>query len=195
MRRGSGAGASLTPSACATSMMSGFGSPPPPPVTLTSLLPSICSAEAGGAMAWRTLAVVSGAGALCGAGKISTFATANGSPLSAKSRLRKRQEAGDYRENRDADGRPFRRALAPNGRRSWGAGSKTERFVQFVPHCSRRLSFRTAQARQSTLPEPILRNAAGDRLLTPAPFVLFSPLLRLDAGCSDPQRRPTMKHE
>ena len=87
MRRVSGAGASLTPSARATSMISGFGGPPLPRVTLTPLVSSTCSAEGtAGADVWRTLAVTSGAAVLCGAGKTSTFATANGSPLSDKSR-------------------------------------------------------------------------------------------------------------
>jgi hypothetical protein len=82
----SGVGASLTPSACATSMISGFGGPPDPRVILTPLVVSTCAAEAAGvAGIWTTLAVASGATSFGGAGKISTFATANGWPLTGKS--------------------------------------------------------------------------------------------------------------
>jgi hypothetical protein len=82
-RRVSGVGATWTPSACATSMISGFGGPPAPRVILTPLVVSTC---AGVAVVWLTLAVVSGASSFRGAGKTSTFATANGSPLTGKSR-------------------------------------------------------------------------------------------------------------
>src|ERR1700690_131329 len=86
-RRVSGVGASLTPSACATSMISGFGGPPAPRVILTPLVVSTCAAEADrGEAVWLTLAVASGASSFRGAGKTSTFATANGSPLTGKSR-------------------------------------------------------------------------------------------------------------
>src|SRR5271156_3586587 len=86
-RRVSGVGASLTPSACATSMISGFGGPPAPRVILTPLVVSTCAAEAdGGEAVWLTLAVASETSSFRGAGKTSTFATANGSPLTGKSR-------------------------------------------------------------------------------------------------------------
>src|SRR6202142_983537 len=85
-RRVSGVGASLTPSACATSMISGFGGPPAPRVILTPLVVSTCAAEADrGEAVWLTLAVASGASSFRGAGKTSTFATANGSPFTGKS--------------------------------------------------------------------------------------------------------------
>jgi hypothetical protein len=77
----------LTASACATSMISGFGGPPGPRVILTPLVVSTCAAEAdGGEAVWLTLAVAFGASSFRGAGKTSTFATANGSPLTGKSR-------------------------------------------------------------------------------------------------------------
>jgi hypothetical protein len=99
---------------------------------------------------------------------------------------RKRQETDDDRKNRGADCRSFCRALALNGR-GCDAGRKTEWFVQFIPHFSRRPSFRTAQARESTLPQPIL----GDPLKA---SVSFSPLIRLDAGIfAILERHPTMK--
>jgi hypothetical protein len=86
-RRLSGASGSLAPNACATSMISGFGGPPDPRVILTPLVVSTCAAEAAGvAVVWLTLAVASGASSFRGAGKTSTFATANGSPLTGKSR-------------------------------------------------------------------------------------------------------------
>jgi hypothetical protein len=85
-RRLSGAGGSLAPSACATSMISGFGGPPDPRVILTPLVVSTCAAEAAGvAGVWTTIAIVSEATSFGGAGKISTFATANGWPLTGKS--------------------------------------------------------------------------------------------------------------
>jgi hypothetical protein len=74
-------------SACATSMISAFGGPPLPRVTLTSLVASIGAAEAaGGEAVRRTLAVTSGASSFRGADETSTFATANGSPATGKSR-------------------------------------------------------------------------------------------------------------
>jgi hypothetical protein len=77
----------LAPNACATSMTSGFGGPPDPRVILTPSVVSTCAAEAAGvAGVWTTLAVVSGASSFRGAGKTSTFATANGSPATGKSR-------------------------------------------------------------------------------------------------------------
>jgi hypothetical protein len=82
----SGVGGSWAPNACATSMISGFGGPPDPRVILTPLVVSTCAAEAAGvAGIWTTLAVASGATSFGGAGKISTFATANGWPLIGKS--------------------------------------------------------------------------------------------------------------
>ena len=100
MRRGSGAGASLTPSACATSMMSGFGGPPPPPVTLTPLAPFHWLRRGDGRRDGlaHTRRCIRGR-TLCGAARISTFATANGSPLSAKSRRGSVRKADDYHEN------------------------------------------------------------------------------------------------
>jgi hypothetical protein len=87
VRRCSGDGAGLTLSACATSMISAFDAPPLPSVTLTLPVASACGAEAaGGGAVCRTLAVTSGASIFRGAGKTSTFATANGSPLTGKSR-------------------------------------------------------------------------------------------------------------
>jgi hypothetical protein len=80
-------GGSLAPNACATSMNSGFGGPPDPRVILTPLVVSTCAAEAAGvAGIWLTFAVASGASSFRGAGKTSTLATANGSPLTGKSR-------------------------------------------------------------------------------------------------------------
>jgi hypothetical protein len=82
----SGAGGSLAPNACATSMISGFGGPPDPRVILTPLVVSTCAAEAAGvAGIWLTLAVASGASSFRGTGKTSTLATANGWPLTGKS--------------------------------------------------------------------------------------------------------------
>ncbi len=83
----SGAAGGMARSACATSMMSALGAPPFPRVTLTPLVASICAAaSAGGETVCRTLAVTSGASSFRGAGKTSTFATANGSPAAGKSR-------------------------------------------------------------------------------------------------------------
>jgi hypothetical protein len=86
-RRLSGAGGSLAASACATSMISAFAGPPPDPrVILTPLVVSTCPAEAAGvAGVWTTLALMSGATSFGGAGRISTFVTANGWPLTGKS--------------------------------------------------------------------------------------------------------------
>ena len=82
----SGVGGSWAPNACATSMISGFGGPPDPRVILTLLVVSTCAAEAAGvAGVWTTLAVASAATIFGGGGKISTFATANGWPLTGKS--------------------------------------------------------------------------------------------------------------
>ena len=83
----SGAGGGLAPSACATSMISGLGGPPLQ-LPLTTLTPraSICAAASPGEAVCRTLAVTSGASSFRGAGKTSTFATANGSPAAGKSR-------------------------------------------------------------------------------------------------------------
>jgi hypothetical protein len=84
----SGVGASRAPNACATSMISGFDGPPDPRVILTPFVVSTCAAEAAGvARVWLTRAVASGASSFRGGGKISTFATANGSALTGKSRL------------------------------------------------------------------------------------------------------------
>jgi hypothetical protein len=85
-RRVSVVGASLAPSAWATSMISGFGGPPAPRVILTPLVISTCAAEAAGvAVVWLTLAAGPGASRFRGAGETSTLATANGSPLTGKS--------------------------------------------------------------------------------------------------------------
>jgi hypothetical protein len=65
-------------------MIRALDAPPLPPVILTLLVASGCAA--GGGAACRTLAVTSGASIFRGAGKTSTFATANGSPLTGKSR-------------------------------------------------------------------------------------------------------------
>jgi hypothetical protein len=82
----SGAGGSLAPNACATSMKSGFGGPPDPRVILTPFVVSTCATEAVGvAGVWPTLAVASGASSFRGAGRNSTLATANGSLLTGKS--------------------------------------------------------------------------------------------------------------
>ena len=64
-------------------MISALDAPPLPPVILTLLA---ASGVAGAAAVCRTLAVTSGASLLRRAGKISTFAIANGSPLTGKSR-------------------------------------------------------------------------------------------------------------
>jgi hypothetical protein len=54
---------------------------------LTPLVVSTCAAETVGiAGVWLTLAVASGASSFRAAGRTSTFATANGSPLTGKSR-------------------------------------------------------------------------------------------------------------
>lgn len=83
----SGAAGCMARKACATSMNSGFGGPPLPPVTLTPLVVSTCAAEAAGAAGvCRTLAVMSGAASFRGAGRTSTFATAKGSPARGESR-------------------------------------------------------------------------------------------------------------
>ena len=71
----------MAPNACATSMISGFGGPPGPRVILTPFVVSTCAAEAADvAGVWTTLAVASAVTSFGGAGKISTFATANGWP-------------------------------------------------------------------------------------------------------------------
>ncbi len=83
----SGAAEGLAPSACATSMISGACGLSDPCVILTPFVVSTCAAEAAGsAGVCRTLAVTSGASSFRGAGKTSTFATANGSPATGKSR-------------------------------------------------------------------------------------------------------------
>ena len=135
-----------------------------------------------------TLAVASGATSFRGAGKTSTFATAKGSPLRRQISLRKHNEASGYREKHDANRRFFCWPLVANGQRSCGAESKTERFVQFVPHFSRRPSPRTSQSRKSTLSQPILGRPpkAGAPIHTRCrrreSSVSFSPLIRVDAG-------------
>jgi hypothetical protein len=81
----SGVDAGLTPNACSTSIISGFGGPPGPRTTLTPLVASPSAARAaGGEAVCRTLAVTSGASSFRGAGKTSTFATAKGSPAAGK---------------------------------------------------------------------------------------------------------------
>ena len=82
----SGAAGGLAPNACATSIISGAWGLSDPCVILTPFVVSTCVAEAAGsAGVWPTLAVVSGATIFGGAGKTSTFATANGSPATGKS--------------------------------------------------------------------------------------------------------------
>ena len=150
-------GASLTPSACATSMISGFGGPPAPRVILTPLVVSTCAAEAAGvggglAHACRRVWGVE----LSRRGQDFNFRHRKRLAFNREISSRKHNEADGYRKDRDADRRSFCRALVPHGQRRCGARNKTERFVQFVPHFSRRPSLRTSQSRESTLSQPIL---------------------------------------
>ena len=78
-------------------------------------------------------------GRLRGAGTTSTFATAKGSPL----RPSLVAEASGRRQTIARNATPmayFSPAACAEPAARLRAGSKTERFVQFVPHCSRRLS-------------------------------------------------------
>ena len=69
-------------------MMSGLDGPPPPRMTLTPLDSNWVEAVGEGAVS-RPLAVTSGASRFRGAGRTSTLATANGSPVTGTSCLRR----------------------------------------------------------------------------------------------------------
>jgi hypothetical protein len=109
----------------------------------------------------------------------------------------KRQEAGDYRKNRDADGHFFCRTPRPNGRHNCDAGGKTKRFVHFIPHFSRRPSFERPRLANQPCPSLYSTTPSRGRLShLRQSSVSFSPLIRLDAGIlAILERHLTMKHD
>jgi hypothetical protein len=147
----------LATNACATLMKSGFGGLPDPRVILTPFVVSTCAAEAADvAGVWTTLAVASGVSSFGGAGKISTFATANGRPLTGKAgrgsitrptaiaRIAATVAAtliGRLSRTASADALP---ATKPSGSSS-SSHTSVDAF-----------SLRTPQSRESTLSQPIL---------------------------------------
>ena len=165
MRRASGAGVSLTPSAWATSIMSGLGGAPFPRVTLTPLTASTCSVEAAdGAIASSTVGATSGAPGFRGVGKTSTFASANGSLLRGRFRRGSEEDADRGRDKRSARHHASGQAHAATG---GAAARKQNRAVRPV--------------RPTLPPTPLALKVSGSRIslargYTPPPSQAGAPL-------------------